>query len=249
LYPPLVSLRAIATHPRYPQLVVVDFDGHQVRSIKIDDEVWFVGKDIIEALGNTWHANRLNVIPDEWVLKDKIVSQVQLRETWLITEQAFYILAHRGNHPRAIEFSRKIAQFTKDVRQGKIGEEELDRMQDDVQMFFGFFTPVPAQQRPIDHKRNHTPHLEEGNSKFWDGGHQLIGKKQCKQRKTELIKRGAPSPLVNRSGLDGLRWREFIQHDTAPRLLWRALCQVPTSPSQPHRRETPMRDDRSLYLI
>ena len=32
--------------------MVVDFDEYQIRSIGIDDEVWFIAKDIIEGLGN-----------------------------------------------------------------------------------------------------------------------------------------------------------------------------------------------------
>ena len=35
------------------KVMAVDFDGHKIRSIKIDNEVWFVAKDVVEGLGIT----------------------------------------------------------------------------------------------------------------------------------------------------------------------------------------------------
>ena len=185
----------------------------------IDGEVWFVAKDVVEGLGGTWDGKRsLKPIPDEWVLGRKIPTQGQRREVWVITEQAFYILAYRGNHPKAIEFSRKIAQFTKDVRHGDVGQEEIDQLLSETQLFFGFFSTI-LPQRKVNHKRNNTRELEGNNGVFWNDGHELIGKMNCRERKAELIKRGAPATLVNRSGLDGLRWFEDTYWESIPHSL------------------------------
>lgn len=200
------------------KIMEVDFDGHKIRSIKIDGEVWFVAKDAVEGLGGTWDKKRsLKPIPDEWVKRGKF-PPLSGSPILLITEQAFYILAYRGNHPKAIEFSRKIAQFTKDMRQGNVGQTEFDQMQSETQLFFGFFSTIPPQ-REVNHKRNNTPELEGNNGVFWNKGHELIGKMNCRDRKAELIKRGAPVPLVNRSGLDGLRWFEDTYWESIPHSL------------------------------
>lgn len=164
------------------------------------------------------------------------------RETWHLNEQGFYRVVNRSDHPRAINFSNKVAQFLKDVRQGNIGQEELDKMQGDVQMFFSFFTTI-LPQRKVNHKRNRTPKLEDGNARFWNRGHELIGKMSCQERKAELIKRGAPSPLVNRSGLDGLRWFEDTYWESIPHSLRAQLAlrkyphqqMIPEAVSKPYR--------------
>jgi len=202
------------------KVMIVDFEGHQIRSIKIDGEVWFVAKDVVEALGKGWSGQALDTIPDEWLTNDKIITHETTgrdvkREVLLMNEQAFHRIIGRSDHPRAIKFSNKVAQFLKDVRQGNIGQEELDKMQGDVQMFFSFFSTI-LPQRKVNYKRNRTPKLEDGNASFWNKGHELIGGKSCRERKAELIKRGAPAPLVNRSGLDGLRWFKDTYWESIP---------------------------------
>lgn len=83
----------------------------QVRTIVIDNEVWFVGKDVAEALGysDTNQAIRKHI--DE---EDKLTRQIdgigQKREMYIINESGLYSLVLSSKLPTAKKFKRWITK-------------------------------------------------------------------------------------------------------------------------------------------
>lgn len=86
---------------------VFEKDNFKVRTIIKDNEIWFVGKDVAEALGysDTNQAIRKHV--DE---EDKLTRQIdgigQKREMYIINESGLYSLVLSSKLPTAKEFKR-----------------------------------------------------------------------------------------------------------------------------------------------
>lgn len=80
-----------------------------VRSLEIDNEPWFVGKDIAEALG---YSNARNAVPNHVDDEDKLCTRIeyagQNREVTVINESGLYSLVLSSKLPEAKEFKRWI---------------------------------------------------------------------------------------------------------------------------------------------
>ena len=85
---------------------VFEKDNFKVRTIIKDNEIWFVGKDVAEALGysDTNQAIRKHI--DE---EDKLTRQIdgigQKREMYIINESGLYSLVLSSKLPTAKEFN------------------------------------------------------------------------------------------------------------------------------------------------
>ncbi|MFQ6792007.1 MAG: Bro-N domain-containing protein, partial [Thomasclavelia sp.] len=65
----------------------------EVRSLKIGDEPWFVGKDVATILAyNEPHKAITRHIDEEDRMKHPILSNGGIQETWLINESGLYSL-------------------------------------------------------------------------------------------------------------------------------------------------------------
>jgi len=86
------------------------FEDHDVR-IKIDEcgVLWFVARDVAEALGITWSGQTLSKIPDSWVTMLELNMVTGRKEVVGINEAAVYKLAFRSNKPAAERFTDWIA--------------------------------------------------------------------------------------------------------------------------------------------
>ena len=82
-------------------------DFGQIRTVAIDGEPWFVGKDVAEVLGysNTPKAIR-DHIDDDDKLTERIVLSGQNREVVCINESGLYSLILSSKLPRAKDFKR-----------------------------------------------------------------------------------------------------------------------------------------------
>ena len=79
----------------------------QIRTIIIDDEVWFVGKDVSEALGYERPDNAIrNHIDEEDKLMHQISASGQSRKMVIINESGLYSLILSSKLPQAKEFKR-----------------------------------------------------------------------------------------------------------------------------------------------
>lgn len=89
------------------QLQVFDFEGSNVRTITINDEPYFVGKDVATILGykNTKDA-LLKHVDDEDKLGSRIATSGQNREMKVINESGLYSLILSSKLPSAKKFKR-----------------------------------------------------------------------------------------------------------------------------------------------
>lgn len=91
-------------------LQLFQYQNIQVRTVRIENEPWFIAKDVFDALTMGWAgAQSLDKICDAWKLTQPLVELGQNRPLWLINEKAVYKLAFRSNKPEAERFTDWVA--------------------------------------------------------------------------------------------------------------------------------------------
>lgn len=102
-----------------------------VRTLEIDGVIYFVGKDVAQALGyaDTNKAIAMHV-DDEDKLNDKTASSLGQRGGWLITESGLYSLILSSKLPNAKKFKRWVtAEILPSIRKtGSYGEINLEEI-------------------------------------------------------------------------------------------------------------------------
>ena len=87
------------------KLQLFNFEGNQVRTLKIDDEPYFVGKDVAKILG---YKNTKDALAKHVEVEDKLGSQIatsgQRREMTIINESGLYSLILSSKLPNAKRF-------------------------------------------------------------------------------------------------------------------------------------------------
>ena len=86
-------------------LQVFNYNSNEVRTVIINDEVWFVGKDIADILG---YKDTVNALKDHVDNEDKLTWQIatsgQRRDMTVINESGVYSLIFSSKLPTAKEF-------------------------------------------------------------------------------------------------------------------------------------------------
>lgn len=77
-----------------------------VRSLVIENEPWFVAKDICDILELTDTNMSLKTLDDDEKLTQKIFGSGQNRKMWLVNESGLYALIMRSNKPEAKTFRK-----------------------------------------------------------------------------------------------------------------------------------------------
>lgn len=89
------------------EVQLFNFENHEVRSLLISNEPWFVGKDVAEVLG---YANASKALKDHVEDEDKLnndsLSSLGQRGGWLINESGLYSLILSSKLPSAKKFKR-----------------------------------------------------------------------------------------------------------------------------------------------
>lgn len=89
------------------EVQLFNFENHEVRSLLINSEPWFVGKDVAEVLG---YANASKALKDHVEDEDKLnndsLSSLGQRGGWLINESGLYSLILSSKLPSAKKFKR-----------------------------------------------------------------------------------------------------------------------------------------------
>ena len=89
---------------------VFAFQSQQIRTAILDNQPWFVAKDVAAALGLHWTGHVLSSVPDIW---QRVVKLTTLRRgsqgVRVISEPAVYKLAFRSNKPEADAFTNWVA--------------------------------------------------------------------------------------------------------------------------------------------
>ena len=109
---------------------IFNFHGQEVRTMTINDEPWFVGKDVADILGYSKARNAIALHVDEDdALKQGLTDNLgRTQETIIINESGLYSLILSSRLPQAKEFKRWV---TSEVlpsirRQGGFIREDLD---------------------------------------------------------------------------------------------------------------------------
>lgn len=93
------------------QLAIFRFEDAEVRTVMIDGEPWFVGKDVADALGYERSDNAIRVHVNK---EDKLMHQIsasdQMRNMTIISEAGIYALVFRSKLPSAQSFSRWVTK-------------------------------------------------------------------------------------------------------------------------------------------
>lgn len=88
-------------------MVFDNADFGEVRTVVIDGEPWFVGKDVAECLGYTNPSKALaDHVDDDDKLNNKTLSSLGQRGGWLINESGMYALIFGSKLEKAREFKR-----------------------------------------------------------------------------------------------------------------------------------------------
>lgn len=131
----------------------------QVRMIIINNEVWFVGKDIVDILGYKNGSRDINSHVDkEDKLKYQISTAGQMREQLLINESGLYSLALSSKLPKAKEFKRWITkEVIPSIRKygGYIAKplNQLDILEQSIQI-------MKEQQKRLEEHSNRLAKIE-----------------------------------------------------------------------------------------
>lgn len=88
-------------------LQTFSFNEHEVRSILIDNQPWFVGKDVAEVLGYSNASKALaDHVDDEDKLNNETLLSIGQRGGWIINESGLYSLILSSKLPTAKQFKR-----------------------------------------------------------------------------------------------------------------------------------------------
>ena len=84
-----------------------NFEDHEVRTVEIDGEPWFVGKDVATVLGYQNGSKALSDhVDEEDKLNNESLSSLGQRGGWLINESGLYSLILSSKLPNAKAFKR-----------------------------------------------------------------------------------------------------------------------------------------------
>lgn len=127
-----------------------------IRMEKINDEPWFVAKDVAQALELTWSGHTLDSIPEEWKGMVKLTTPSSgtrgggVQSLAVINEAALYKLAFRSNKPQADAFVNWVAgEVLPSIRRtGAYGVEHQERKRLPLPKYRPFFDEWKQRVRP-----------------------------------------------------------------------------------------------------
>ncbi|MFT4021836.1 MAG: BRO family protein [Acinetobacter sp.] len=100
-----------------------------VRIININEEPWFVAKDVAEALDYKWNGSKtVGHVPEQWRSTAKIKgveSDSTPQEMLILAEHGLYFFLNRSDKPKAIPFQMKVAEIITTIR--KTGKYEAPK--------------------------------------------------------------------------------------------------------------------------
>lgn len=89
------------------EIQIFNFENNQVRTLNIDGQPYFVGKDVADILGYTNSSKALaDHVDDEDKLNNESLSSLGQRGGWLINESGLYSLILSSKMPNAKKFKR-----------------------------------------------------------------------------------------------------------------------------------------------
>lgn len=93
-------------------LTPFSFDSREIRVLTVNNEPWFVAKDVAEALEYSESSNPARLfahVPDEWKGVNPIHTPSGIQEMWCLSEPGLYFFLNRSDKPKALPFQKWIA--------------------------------------------------------------------------------------------------------------------------------------------
>lgn len=99
------------TNPNQSGSWCFDFGEKPIRTVKKDGEVWFVAKDIANALDYVWKGVKGTIahIPEEWRGVCSVQTPSGEQEMAIVSEQGLYFFLGRSDKPKALPFQKWLA--------------------------------------------------------------------------------------------------------------------------------------------
>lgn len=138
-----------STVDQLQQMVFDNADFGEVRTVVIDGEPWFVGKDVAQCLGYTNPSKALaDHVDDDDKLNNKTLSSLGQRGGWLINESGMYALIFGSKLEKAREFKRWVtSEVLPTLRKTGHYEVAADQSVNQLLAEFGDFKVTYVQQR------------------------------------------------------------------------------------------------------
>lgn len=129
-------------------MVFDNADFGEVRTVVIDGEPWFVGKDVAQCLGYTNPSKALaDHVDDDDKLNNKTLSSLGQRGGWLINESGMYALIFGSKLEKAREFKRWVtSEVLPTLRKTGHYEVAADQSVNQLLAEFGDFKVTYIQQ-------------------------------------------------------------------------------------------------------
>lgn len=129
-------------------------EDHAIRTVAIDGDVWFVGKDVAEALGysNTNDA-LIRHVDEEDKLTSRITMAGQGRDVIVINESGLYSLIFASKLPSAKEFKRWVtSEVLPSIRKSGmyLTDKAADAYMNDPQAFAEMAARCSALERKVE---------------------------------------------------------------------------------------------------
>lgn len=137
-----------STSDQLQQMVFGNADFGEVRTVVIDGEPWFVGKDVAQCLGYTNPSKALaDHVDDDDKLNNKTLSSLGQRGGWLINESGMYALIFGSKLEKAREFKRWVtSEVLPTLRKTGHYEVAVDQSVNQLLAEFGDFKVTYVQQ-------------------------------------------------------------------------------------------------------
>lgn len=118
------------------ELTIFVYGKKKVRTVNIGDEIWFVAKDVAEALGYTWSGSRIKHIPDEWKGMTSVVTPSGTQAMAVLSEQGLYFFLGRSDKPAAVPMQKWVAgEVLPSIRKtGSYGKDPIAALNDPATM-------------------------------------------------------------------------------------------------------------------
>lgn len=126
---------------------IFNFKGREVRTVTIDNEPYFVGKDVAEILGYQNPSKALkDHVDDEDKLNNETLSSLGQRGGWIINESGLYSLILSSKLPQAKEFKRWVTtEVLPTIR--KHGMYAIDHLLDNPDIAIAAFEKLKEERQ------------------------------------------------------------------------------------------------------
>ncbi|MCL1998188.1 MAG: hypothetical protein FWG65_05400 [Turicibacter sp.] len=90
-------------------MIFENTDFGKIRTVEINNELWFVARDIAKSLGYRWQVNLISHVPEEWKGVNQINTPGGTQKMNILSEQGLYFFLGRSDKPATLPFQKWIA--------------------------------------------------------------------------------------------------------------------------------------------